>query len=53
MLKESTIKTCHTCGKRFIPTVQWAYRIADKIYCSYGCYRKAGGDNGKWKMSTK
>lgn len=39
MLKESTIKTCRVCGKKF--------------YCSYGCYRKAGGDNGKWKMSTK
>lgn len=45
--------TC-ACGKCFIPTPAWLYKInfqgkkngGTKYYCSYTCWRKAGGDNG-------
>jgi len=45
------IYTCD-CGKKFIPTVEYIYKLrkgktgATKYYCSYTCWRKAGGDNG-------
>ena len=53
MRKKSILaeKYCSECGKMLFPTPQWAYKIAGKFYCSYKCYRKAGGDNGKYKTN--
>lgn len=34
------------CGKKFIPTPMWVYKIKSKYYCSYTCYRKAGAGDG-------
>lgn len=44
------IHTCE-CGKTFIPTYKYVYKIKKangniKYYCSYTCWRKAGGDSG-------
>lgn len=43
------IYTCK-CGKKFVPTPEWLYKIRKGkekgYYCSYTCYRKAGGDGG-------
>lgn len=50
--------TC-VCGKNFIPTYGWVYKIkrdnstATKFYCSYSCWRKAGGGNGKNRYTKK
>jgi len=46
---ELKLKICSVCGKEFIPPImgKWMYRIGQKWQCSYTCYRKAGGDNGK------
>lgn len=53
---------CTICGKQFVilRTNLWAYKIQNhkniKYYCSYKCYRKAGGDNGKftkWESRIK
>jgi len=47
------IFTCE-CGKTFIPTPEWLYKLRRKqnskamYYCSYTCWRKAGGDSGKY-----
>lgn len=42
---------CKRCGKMFIPAVEHLYKLnKDKktyYYCSYTCWRKDGGDNGK------
>ena len=41
------------CGKKFIPGGEWVYKIPSskdsrtRYYCSYTCWRKAGGGNGK------
>lgn len=47
-------RTCPICGKAFITyNPGWIYKIKyDKInktryYCSYTCWRKAGGGNTK------
>ena len=45
-------KKCVLCNKNFVPTFHWLYKIRkDKgktlYFCSYGCYRKMGGDNGE------
>lgn len=43
------IYTCD-CGKNFIPTPKYTYKLMKKMkttyYCSYTCWRKAGGGNG-------
>lgn len=40
-----------TCGKKFVPTYGWVYKKQKgkyfKYFCSYSCWRKAGGGNGK------
>ena len=43
----TVVKECPICGKRFIPTVEWVYRLGSKFYCRYTCYNKAGGDKHK------
>ena len=44
-------KKCKVCGKEFILPAEPLYRLLkDKKrnwYCSYTCWRKDGGDNGK------
>lgn len=46
-------KTCTNCGKLFIISHSWLYKINSKdklnYYCSYNCWRKGGGDNGKYR----
>lgn len=45
-------KFCAECNKMIFPTSDWVYKIkgnlktnvATKYYCSYTCYKKAGGD---------
>ena len=44
---QTVVKTCPVCGKHFIPTVEWIYRLGSKFYCRYTCYNKAGGDKHK------
>lgn len=46
------LKTCDTCGKKFKPASYHIYKIGMqggkcKCYCTYSCYKKAGGDSGK------
>lgn len=40
---------CPKCGKTFIKPVENIYRLTikgkTKHYCSYSCWRKAGGGN--------
>lgn len=49
-----TAKNCGQCGKMFIPGREHLYKLLKsnktKYYCSYSCWRKAGGDNGKKYM---
>ena len=47
------IYTCD-CGKDFIPTPNYVYKLikgreSNKYYCSYTCWRKAGGGTYKNK----
>ena len=47
-------KTCKECGKKFYTTYTWetwVYRIQNKYYCSYTCYRQAEKRNAKKKPS--
>ena len=44
---EKGIEECPVCGKRFIPSVQWAYKLGRYYYCRYNCYKQGGGDNVK------
>ena len=30
---------CPICKKLFFPTPGWVYKLGNKIYCSYKCYR--------------
>lgn len=50
------IRVCE-CGKNFIPTHEYVYKIYQhnyfKYYCSYSCWRKAGGGNAKKTFLTK
>ncbi len=51
-------RNCDICGKTVIPTPHWMYKIHKpgkniKYYCSYTCYRKAGGDNGKYEFYVR
>lgn len=49
------LKACPICGKNFIPTVGWVYRDIQKSrwFCSYTCWRKAGGDGNDKKFKNK
>ena len=31
---------CPICGKHFMRTTAHVYRVKDKYYCSYTCFRK-------------
>ena len=44
---QTVVKTCPVCGKHFIPTIGWVYRLGPKFYCRYTCYSEAGGDKHK------
>lgn len=44
-------KKCSYCGKEFIPAPCHMYRAKRKIQCSYSCYRKEGGDDGRYSKS--
>ena len=50
---ETKIKACPICEKRFIPTLFWVYKKEKDMktiyFCSYHCFRKAGGGKGKFK----
>ena len=45
------MKQCARCGKMFIPGAEHLYKLIrdnkTQYYCSYTCWRKDGGDNGK------
>lgn len=47
----SVLRVCPICGKRFIPSIKWAYVKDHTYYCRYNCYRQAGGDDGKYRMN--
>lgn len=47
-------RNCALCDKLIIINPRWVYKLrteANRVvyYCSYTCYRKAGGDNGKFE----
>jgi hypothetical protein len=51
-------RKCSICGKEFIPAAMHMYKTKKKgeitkIQCSYTCYRKAGGDNGRPNRDAK
>jgi hypothetical protein len=48
MKPDAGFKQCSVCKKIFIPAAQHMYRTKDGMQCSYSCYRKAGGDGGKY-----
>ena len=54
---KSDLTVCPVCEKRFIPTLFWAYKnvFYNKTiyYCSYHCFREAGGGKGKYKNEPK
>ena len=50
------MKKCAICNKEFIKSPDWLYKLnyltgsgkyGYRYFCSYTCYRKAGGDNGR------
>ena len=47
-----SLKKCPICGKMFVPTFYWCYKIHKNnrmnYYCRYNCYRNAGGGKGKF-----
>lgn len=51
------LNVCPICEKRFIATLFWAYKkesgMKKTFYCSYHCFRKAGGGKGKFKNTPK
>ena len=51
------ITTCPICAKNFIPTMYWVYKkqkdMKTTYFCSYHCFRKAGGGKGKFKNTPK
>lgn len=52
------LKKCSICGKEFIPASMHMYKTKNshgivEIQCSYTCYRKAGGDDGRYRQYTK
>ena len=45
-------KKCLNCGRLIYPTGDWVYKIKrskqkTQWYCSYACWRKAGGGNAE------
>ena len=50
-MKRSSIKICSVCGKDFIPGSSHLYRAKRLYQCSYTCYRKEGGDDGRYSKS--
>lgn len=38
---------CKICGKLFYPNRYWVYKYKGKRYCSYTCWRTAGGGQSK------
>lgn len=44
-------RRCSNCDKEFIPAPCHIYRAKGKIQCSYSCYRKEGGDGGRYLKS--
>lgn len=51
-------RKCSICGKEFIPAPLHMYKIRNsrgttKMQCSYTCYRKAGGDDGRYNRYNK
>lgn len=52
------LRKCSICGKEFIPASMHMYKTKNrrgitKLQCSYTCYRKAGGDSGRYNRYTK
>ena len=47
------LKKCAVCGKEFVPTYNWIYRINSKFYCCYSHYTKAGGDGGRKRLKRE
>ena len=51
------LNICPVCEKRFIPTLLWVYKkekgTQRTFYCSYHCFRKAGGGKGEFKNTPK
>lgn len=45
------MQMCKRCGKMFIPGSEHLYKLIKLgktcYYCSYTCWRKDGGDNGR------
>ena len=56
-MSKTDLKICPMCNKAFIPTLFWIYKTekgSKKIYyCSYHCFREAGGGKGKFKNFPK
>ena len=56
-MNDFNIKICPVCKKRFVPSLYWAYKkkTVMKIiyYCSYHCFREAGGGREKYKNEPK
>jgi len=44
-------RKCSNCDKEFISAPYHMYRAKGKIQCSYSCYRKEGGDSGRYSKS--
>lgn len=45
--------TCSICKKKFLPAPMHMYKTERETQCSYTCYRKAGGDNGKQRWYAR
>lgn len=47
-IKKNGMTTCPVCGKEFLHNSMSIYKLSKggrtKYYCSYTCWRKAGGD---------
>lgn len=39
--------TC-SCGKQFMSRKKWLYKYKGRTYCSYTCWRNAGGGNKRF-----
>lgn len=52
-----SVKECEICNKKFVKTYNYMYKLYKNkrltYYCSYTCYRKAGGDSGKYNSKSK
>lgn len=44
-------KICSVCGKHFIAAGLHMYKTKKGYQCSYTCYRKEGGDDGRYSKS--